>query len=38
MTAPPGPFAASVEIRQAVGHFERELDMPAVRLKEFEEQ
>ena len=37
MTAPPEPFAMSVEIRQAVAHFERELDIPGVRLKEFEE-
>jgi hypothetical protein len=37
MTAPPEPFAMSIEVRQAVAHFERELDIPGVRLKEFEE-
>jgi hypothetical protein len=37
MTAPREPFAMSVEVREAVGHFERELDISAVRLKEFEE-
>jgi hypothetical protein len=35
MTVPRGPFAMSVEVRQAVAHFERELDMPGVRLKEY---
>jgi hypothetical protein len=37
MTTPPEPFAMSIEVRQTVAHFERELDMPSVRLKEFEE-
>ena len=37
MTAQPESFAMSIEVRQAVAHFERELDIPGVRLKEFEE-
>jgi hypothetical protein len=37
MTAPPEPFTMWIEVRQAVGYFERELDMPGVRLKEIEE-
>ena len=38
MTAQPESFVMSVEVREAVGHFERELDMPGVRLKEFRER
>jgi hypothetical protein len=38
MTAPPEPFAMSIEVREAVGYFERELDIPGVRLKEFRER
>jgi hypothetical protein len=37
MTAPPEPSAMPVEVREAVGHFERELDMSGVSLKELEE-
>jgi hypothetical protein len=37
MTAPPEPFAMSIEVRQAVAHFERELDMSGIRLKEYQE-
>jgi len=37
MTALPEPFAMAVEVREAVAHFERELDIPGVRLKELEE-
>jgi hypothetical protein len=37
MPAPPEPVAMSIEIRQAVAHFERELDMSGVRLKEYQE-
>jgi hypothetical protein len=33
--APPEPFAVSVETRRAVGHFERDLDMPDIRLADY---
>jgi hypothetical protein len=36
--SPPEPFAASIELRQAIGNFQRELEFPAIRLKEFGER
>jgi hypothetical protein len=35
MATPPEPFATSIEVRRAVAHFERDLDMPGVRLANF---